>query len=157
MPSAAAKRLKRARTQSIHDELANLYRLHGGLKPDVIVAWAKNNPASILHSKFTWDDSEAAKSYRLWQARQIITEVEVQYPDGHIRRVYVSPMESRGTRGYATLVDVLSDEERRIQYLQQAYSELERTAAKYQDLVEFAGVRRAIRAAGRKLPKANKE
>ena len=126
------------------DELAALYDQHGALDPKVIVSWARENPESDLYSRFTWDDSAAAEQYRLLQARNLITEVEVVYPDGKKRQVYVSPIESRGKGGYSSLVEVLSDKERKARFLEQALNEYRRLGEKYESLKELAGVRAAV-------------
>jgi len=65
----AAKELERIRKQS------------GRLNTEDVVEEAKaaRNP---LHPIFEWDDSEAGKQYRLWQARQLIRNVTVVRSDG---------------------------------------------------------------------------
>jgi hypothetical protein len=145
--SVASKRLAAA----VAAELAGIYKRDKGLNPAAVVAWAERNPDSALHSRFLWDDTAAARAYRLWQAREIITEVEVIYPDGKVRQVYVSPVQARGDTGYATLVEVLNDKDRREMFLAQALAEFERVAAKYADLKELAGIRRAVTAATKKV------
>jgi hypothetical protein len=124
-------------------ELAALYKEHGTLDPAVVVEWAKDHPESALHGRFTWDDSKAAHEYRLWQARQLIT-VEVTYESGKKRQVYVSPIIQRGNGGYSLLVEVLSDKERREQFLAQALADYNRVGEKYSELVELAEVRAAV-------------
>ncbi len=126
-------------------ELERLHKKHGALDPSAVVNWAQTHPTSALHGRFQWNNSKAAHEYRLWQARELITEVTVIYPDGKTRQVYVSPVESRGNGGYASLVEVLSDAERRAAFLAQALAEYERVGEKYQDLRELAGVRSAVR------------
>ncbi len=101
------------KSQAIVDELSKLYEKHGGLKPEVVVDWAESHPDSALHSRFEWDDTVAGREYRLWQAREIITEVRVTYPDGREEQTYVSPIVSRGKEGYVTLVSVLSNAQKR--------------------------------------------
>lgn len=130
--------------EKIEAELRELYEQLGGLDPSTLVEWARENPDSALHARLNWDDTEAAHAYRVWQMRQIITEVEVVYPDGKRRQVFVSPIESRGNGGYASLVDVMSDAERRARYLSQALAEYRRLGEKYEDLVELAEVREAV-------------
>lgn len=129
---------------SVVSELAAIYKDRGGLDPGYVVQWAKRNPRSALHGRFQWDNTKAAHAYRLWQARALITEVEVEYPDGKKRQVYVSPVTSRGRSGYASLVDVMSDRERREEFLAQALAEYERVGVKYHDLEELAEVREAV-------------
>lgn len=142
--SAASKRLRAA----IAAELDAIYRKRGGLDPVFVVSWAGKHPNSALYSKFEWNDAKASHEYRLWQARQVITEVEVEYPDGKVRQVYVSPMPRRKRGGYATLVDVLSDKQQRQQFIAQALAEYERVGEKYNDLTELASIREAVKKTG---------
>jgi hypothetical protein len=129
---------------SVAAELNALYKRKGGLEPLIVVRWAESHPESALHGQFQWDDTSAAHAYRLWQARELITHVEVEYPDGKVRQVYVSPMPNRGNIGYVALVDVLSNKGKREQFLAQALAEYERLGERYRDLRELAGVRRAV-------------
>jgi len=152
--TSASKRL--AAAVAIGEELAAIYSKRGGLRPEVVVAWAREHPGSALHGRFVWDDTKAAHAYRLWQARDLITEVEVTYPDGKVRQVYVSPVEARGRTGYSALVDVLSDSDRRESFLAQALAEYERVGAKYQDLLELAEIRAVVKAARKRNLKGRK-
>jgi hypothetical protein len=145
--SSAAKRLEAATT--VEQELADLYRENGGLRPGDVVAWAQANPSSALHGRFEWNDTAAAHQHRLAQARSIITEVEVVYPDRKVRQIYVSLVRTRGRQGYVSLADVMSDEDRRAEYLAQALDELHRVQEKYRDLEELVGVWRALKVAAR--------
>lgn len=61
----------------IADVLLALERDGGRLLP-VDVVNAARDPASPLHSHFTWDDKEAAERYRLEQARTLIRSVKVE-------------------------------------------------------------------------------
>lgn len=130
--------------QKYADELRSLYEEHGSLNPADVVEWARLHPESALHGRFTWDDTKAAHEYRLWQARQVITEVEVVWPDGKTRQAYVSEIPRRGKEGYSALVEVISDEERRAMFLAQALDEYERVGAKYADLQELTEVRASV-------------
>lgn len=125
--------------ERVADELAALGK-RGGLDPKRVVSWAREHPESALHGQFQWDDSRAAEAFRIWQARKLIVSVEVVYHDGERRQVWVSPVPSRGRGGYRQLVDVLSEEESRAQFLAQALEELTRLHSKYADLHELAGV-----------------
>lgn len=57
-------------------ELTRIEETYGSLTPDHILEASKDETA-IFHPLFTWDDSEAAKQYRLQQARMIINNVQV--------------------------------------------------------------------------------
>lgn len=144
--SHASKRLATA----VAAELQAIYQRRGGLNPQAVVKWAERHPASALHGRFTWDDTAAARAYRLWQARELIVTIEVEYPDRRVRQVYVSPVQGRGTTGYVALVDVLSDKRKRDLFLAQALAEYERVGEKYHDLEELAEVREAVRKVGRR-------
>jgi len=149
MPAtSASKRL--AKATAIAEELGALYRRFGGLDPRMVVKWAAGHPESALHSRFQWDDTRAAREYRLQQARQLIVEVEVEYPDGKVRQVYVSPIRQRKRGGYLRLVDVMNRAELRAEFLAEALAEYRRVGAKYQDLRELTEVRRAVAVASRK-------
>lgn len=133
------------RRERIAAELAALAH-RGRLNPRRVVDWARTHGRSVIHGCFQWDNTKAAEQYRLWQARELIVSVEVVYPDGRTRQVYVSPVVSRkSSGGYRRLVDVLSKAGQREQFLQQALADLERVCQKYEDLTELAGVRAAVR------------
>jgi len=135
----------RKKTQAIAAELEAL-AIRGRITPQRVVAWAARHRRSALHACFTWDNTKAAHEYRLFQARHLIVSVQVVYEDGKARQVFVSPLTSRGpTGGYLHLVDVLGSAKLRRQFLAQALDELRRVLEKYNDLVELAGVRTAVR------------
>jgi hypothetical protein len=132
-----------ARKQQVAAELEALAAAKGRLVPKRVVDWARTHRKSALHACFEWNNSRAAEQYRLWQARELIVSVQVTYADGKRRQVYVSPIVSR-PQGYRRLVDVMSDETLRAQFLAQALEDLQRVCDKYIDLTELAGVRAAV-------------
>ena len=114
----------------------------GVLRPEDIVNAAK--PAKHpLHECFEWDDEKAGHDYWLWQARQII-RVCVLLVNGAVKpvRAYVSLMADRTGEGggYRHLVDVMSDDESRMQMLAEALDELRGFQQKYRHLKELAPV-----------------
>lgn len=124
-------------------ELKRIAAENGGiLLPERVVAEAAD-ASSPLHSKFTWDDTEAAHNYRLWEARQLI-RVCVTYLDGNKdkppMRVFVSLTADRNEGGYRVTSDVMSDSEQRKQLLTDALEELEAFQRKYEALKELADV-----------------
>lgn len=57
---------------SVITELQDIFEQNNGvLRAEDVVEFAKN-PATELHSKFTWEDTEAARLWRLHQADRII-------------------------------------------------------------------------------------
>ena len=120
----------------------------GMLRPGDVVEAArpKNSP---LHSRFEWDDSEAANKYRIWQARQLIA-VTVEYigtdKDGKTSRIFVSLTPDRKEDGgYRSIESVMSSKSSREQLLADALEDMERFQKKYSDLRELAEVFDAMR------------
>jgi len=132
------------------EELNQLAESNGGLlKPFDVVTFAMN-PKTALHSKFQWDDSEAAHQYRLWQARtlirctvKVLPKVNVEY------RAFVSLKSDRANPGggYRTTSSVLSRKDSRHALLEQALAELEAIRQKYKGIEELVEVFDAIRRA----------
>lgn len=138
--------------------IAELHRIaedHGGeLKPADIVAEARPE-ASPLHSQFQWDDTVAARQYRLWQARQLI-RVTVEYVGSQDRgattRVFVSLTPDRENEGggYRSVSAVMANPKYRAQLLADALKDMERFQKKYEELQELAEIFAAIRKVRRK-------
>lgn len=127
-------------------ELERIAADHDGiLQPETVVNTARD-PKSPLHGWFQWDDSEAAKQWRLQQARQLI-RVAVTYeqvaPDKRIaHRVFVSVSTDRQEDGggYRLTSAVLNNEELRRQMLIDARAEMQTFRNKYATLSELARV-----------------
>ncbi len=114
----------------------------GLLRPEEVVDYAQD-PETALHNCFTWDDTEAARQYRLWQARQVI-RVRVTYlPEAEAEsRTFVSLTSDRKRDGggYRPLADVMSTEELRERFIDDILSDLFRLKAKaghYEELAEI--------------------
>jgi hypothetical protein len=111
----------------------------GMLRPEAVVEFAKN-PKTALHSRFEWNDGEAAHEYRLHQARQVIRVYVIHEPRVEKEvRVFVSMQEDREAGGgYRRLTQVMSDKERREMLLREALRDLHIFQRKYATLTEFA-------------------
>lgn len=120
---------------------------NGTLLPEKVVEAAAIE-TSPLHSQFEWDDSIAAHQHRLWQARMLIrVSVEFNEQAKVETRVFVSLKSDRQDGlGYRSLVDVMSDEVRRNELLQDAAEEMRSFRAKYKELKELADVFSAMEA-----------
>lgn len=134
--------------KNIKVELVEIARQNGGvLKAEDVVAHAEN-PESAMHSWFTWEDTEAARQWRLHQARMLIRVTVVIAPDKEDRvKAFVSMTDDRYNGdggGYRVMADVLTDEDRRKQLLEEALLEANRWMQKYRRLTELAGVFAAI-------------
>lgn len=97
---------------SIKQELELIRTENGGfLRPADVVAYAEN-PDTALHEHFVWDDSEAAKRYRLAQARGIIRVIVVvnQNTSEKIRAFVSLSTDRHAKNGYRSMVSVVDDE-----------------------------------------------
>ena len=80
----------------IIDELEIINEVHGEINPQAIVDSAKNKK-SILHGYFEWDDSEAARLYRIRQATRLLSHIEVKMiTDGKAKKIKVFELVKRG-------------------------------------------------------------
>ena len=96
------------KSEVVRQELLEICRENRGvLRPEDVVEQARS-PKSVLHGLFQWDDSEAAREYRLWQARELIRVSVVMLPEagGEPTRAFVSLMDDRTKEagGYRCLV-----------------------------------------------------
>lgn len=110
-------------------------------KEVVEVATPEDHP---LHKYFIWDDTEAARRFRLEQARSLLrVAVTVIGKDEKPIRAYVSLVDDRqrttnGDSEYRCTIDVLNDDALRKQLLKQAFAEFEGYREKYEQLSELA-------------------
>ncbi len=122
-------------TVRVSEELRAIANASGGiLLPEKVVEFA-SNPETALHGRFTWDDTEAARQYRLFQARQVIRlNVIVIEGSSEPVRAYVSLSNDRDHGGYRRMVDVLSNDDLTSRLLADAVAELEGIKRKYEHL-----------------------
>ena len=139
-------------------ELDRIRRRDGAVRTEVVVDEAR--PAdSPLHAEFTWDDGEAAREYRLIEARQLIRAVVVTYPSEEPRSVYVH-VRTEDDAGYQPMSVVVRDGDMLAAAQAELVSRLEGARRSLRELGELAaaakktdGVRRA-EAAGRHVEAA---
>ncbi len=84
----------------------------GLLQPASIVEAAKSQD-SPLHSYFQWDDTEAAKLWRLQQARQLIRSMTIQLihaPAINVRAFVSLPTDRDAGSGYRHISEVMSND-----------------------------------------------
>lgn len=139
-------------------ELFRIQAANGGLLRPVDVVREAEDPASPLHSRFDWNNTEAGHQWRLHQARQLI-RCEVQYLAADDRprefRVFVSLVDDRTQPdgGYRAMVDVMTGPGWRAQLLLEALTEMRRFQIKYHELTELAGVFAAMQQAQAQQPR----
>ena len=120
---------------------------------------------SETHDMFEWDDTIAAEKYRLAQSGRIINQlqIEVVYSEDSSPRdvevevnrterfkrvsafVNVVPKTVKGSAVFTNTLSALKDENKRVQVLKNALSELESFKQRYESLEELSGVFTAIK------------
>jgi hypothetical protein len=140
--------------KSVVKELRTIQEAHGLLRAEDVVdaARAKSSP---LHHYFTWDDSEAARLYRITEARVLIrTAVEYKQIDDKLIEMqsFCSLTTDRTLvgGGYRSMVAVLESPSLRDQRLADLISELQRLQAKISQFRELREVSVAIDVATQK-------
>lgn len=132
---------------SAKDELERLYVRDGFLTPQQVLqeATSANSP---LHSHFEWDDTEAARKFRLDQARGLIRscKVTISVAPEEVRRVraYHSLPGDDGKPAYFATADVLTDDSRRDIVLQQLQRDITVLRTKYRHLIDVDAVLREM-------------
>jgi hypothetical protein len=125
--------------QVVGERLQELRDKYGSLTPEIVVKDAKSKQ-SVLHNAFEWDDSVAAKHWRLHTARHLIRSVVIEQSDAtddiRYKPAFVFIKTEQGPQ-YQSLARVLSDDELRLQVLNRAAKELDQWTKRYEDYQEF--------------------
>ena len=131
-------------SDQIRQELERIRKANRGvLNPADVVDFARD-PNTALHSRFVWDDSEAAQQYRLVQAREVI-RFTITVVENKSTPMYVSLREERNKGvSYMSIEDVLRDSDKTRTMLNQALSEIEGWQRRYETLAELARLRGTI-------------
>jgi hypothetical protein len=124
------------------EELEIIAEKNGGiLRPHDVVEFAKD-PKTALHKSFEWDDSEAAKKYRITQAQQVIRCHVIQLESDHgpmTVRAYQSLPSMRGPdHEYVKTSACMSNDEWKSEMLKTALKELNAFREKYGILSSLA-------------------
>lgn len=95
---------------AVLQELEALRKKEGGkLLPESIVERAKST-RSPLHKFFEWDDTEAAQKYRVFQARNLIREIQITEKSGAPEAAYVNVQVDK-EQYYKPPCEVVSDQD----------------------------------------------
>ncbi len=146
-----------AESAEVYEVLTGLYKQHGELTAEHVVAEAEDED-SPLHAHFQWDDEKAAHMHRLKQARDLIGSVEIKRvkddradEDGRIRAFVNVRREvtdeygnDRVEKTYLPTTEAMSDEETRDLVLKQALYDLSALQRKYSQFQELASVFEAV-------------
>jgi hypothetical protein len=113
---------------------------HHLLQPEEVLEYAENED-SALHSRFCWDDTKAAREYRLWQARELVANVRIEY-DGEIEKHYYHcrvVINDEKIQGYVTPRD-FTNEDIYKSVLKEAVTSLKYWQTKYNELKELKNI-----------------
>ncbi|MDQ0305342.1 hypothetical protein J2S75_004394 [Ancylobacter polymorphus] len=128
---------------------------HGELTPEDVLNDAAN-PNSPLHSFFEWSDTEAARQYRLSQARGLIRAVVAVYVQDDkpaVRAKAYVHINEPGAPHYRETGHAMSQKKTRDLVLQRAWREFQQWKARYRDLKEFSELFTVAEEVERKLLK----
>jgi hypothetical protein len=152
--------MRKLKNREVIAELKRMADRHGGLLTPEVVVRSAESERSPLHNYFTWEDDAAARSWRLHQARQLLS-VCVEYiggeNSGHETRVFVSLKSDRVEGGYRPLVSVLEDVTLRDQLLLDAMESMAFFREKYRQLKELGIVFRAIEVTQQRVLKSKRK
>lgn len=126
--------------QEAGDHLSALRERHGSLSADIVLKDAED-PFSPLHPAFEWDDSVAAREWRIGQARHLLNCIVIMRKgeDKPPIRAFVV-VGSNDERRYEGLYVAMADTAMRQQVLQQAWRELQAFTEKYREFQELSAV-----------------
>lgn len=134
---------------NVREELEAIRLKHDGLLTEEAIlneAKLKNHP---LHDRFTWDNTEAARQWRLEEARTLIRSVyvSIEQPKSGpvVVRAYASlPRDRESGGGYRAIADIMARDDLRGELLSSALNELDALKKRYSNLNELVPVFRAV-------------
>ena len=122
---------------------AELDSLGDIIEPSDIVEYA-SNPNTELHKCFEWDDTEAARKYRITQARSVIRNLVVEIKTESNEPTYLRVRYVTEGQGYKPTKLILSNQSEYEALLNRAMSELRAFREKYKSLSELCEIFDAI-------------
>lgn len=125
--------------QAVGQELERIRTTRGQLRPQDVLEEAQS-PDSPLHNAFEWDDSKAAKRFRLQQAGKLIVSIQVINCPHPPVQTYISVTTPDKGRDFRPAVEVLGDEELRTRALydvKKFIESLQRRHSAFVTVVEF--------------------
>jgi len=142
----------------VRDVLVKLEDENGCLTPELLVEKAAkaNHP---LHDCFEWDDSAAAKSWRIEQARALIRSVRLVVTIDKVEfstvRYVRDPRVSSEEQGYVGIPSALQDADLAQQIIRQEFSRAEAALQRAEDVAKALGVEHVIAKARKQLARSS--
>ena len=124
------------------DQLQAIRDERGALTPALVVEAARD-PEHPLHSRFEWDDTEAAKQWRLTQASQLLRVVRLPAENGRPSdlRAFVAVKGAETHQAdYVPTAEAMSDEFARRLVLRDMEREWKALKRRYEHMREFAAL-----------------
>lgn len=120
----------------IKKELERIESEHGVIVPEAVVEAARD-PGCPLHEHFTWDDSKAAESWRIVEARKLIARVRVEMVGQQQSTYNVRAFTHLSTdkTGYRSLSNITADASLSETLRRDLAKDLERLVSKYRSTV----------------------
>lgn len=126
---------------------------NGYLNPSNVVDAARD-PSHVLHDEFDWDDESAAESYRIAQAGALIRRVKftVVRQESATKEIHIAttrafqsrPSARNQSGGYEAVSEIMSDQDKREELINQVLRELGAYRKRYADLIALSGIWSAI-------------
>lgn len=135
------------KSELILGELQRIASRHRGRLPVDAVVKAARSPASAMHKRFTWNDKKCGVEHRRWQGRELIQQYWTVEPMSQQDiRMFISIESDRRRKGggYRTWDSILNDPDRRAEFVEMAFVELEQFEKQYGALSELRTVIAAI-------------
>lgn len=133
---------QKEQTTAIRAELQRLEDANGRLTATIVLEAARS-PSSVLHSRFEWDDQQAAHSHRLEQARQLIRSVRVEIvtETKNVSTVsYVRDPEAGEEQGYVSTKQLTMEPINAAKLVDQEFARAMACLARAETLAEALGV-----------------
>jgi len=108
-----------------------------GLTPEIIVTEAEST-TSPLHDAFEWNDQKAAHKYRLVQARNLITHIEIKYVTGETRRLAYNIKRAEGGAVYVPSSVVSTQSEIAAQLLNECLGDFDSWRDRFDDILALS-------------------
>lgn len=130
-----------ADAQLVGEELERL-EVEGEVTPKMVLDFAEQNPESEMHKCFEWDDSEAAKKYRMQQAQQVLCSISFKFKTSEEepvqkQRIYLNIKNtSEGIKKFKNIKEVLKNDDEYQQLVDRAKEDFINCKAKYETLVQ---------------------
>lgn len=126
----------------------------GRLTPDEVLKRAKSKD-SPLHDLFEWNDSEAARKYRLNQARDLISSFDISITvnrvEVNVQQFVRDPNKSTEDQGYVPVTSIRSDSDEAREFIGRELSIAKTFVDKTERFAALLGLTKDIRSLSNRL------